>query len=144
MKHNFKKIIALSIVAISAMSVQAQVSDIVLVCKVNMNKTLLGEKHKQRTEEITLEIKEYTLSKGNILTIQSNDSTWAISYTTTPTESVQTVGWKFQQKVTSFDGKQLDRTFYLNRYNGELLLNDISEDYKFLVKGNCRKQEAKF
>lgn len=132
------------LVAISSINAQAQISDIVLRCKVTMNKTLQGEKYKQRIEEITLDLKEYALESGNTIRISSQDSTWPIFYTTTSIQAVQSFGWKFQQTMNFLNDKPVQRFFYLNRFDGEILINDFGDDINFSVKGVCRKQEAKF
>ena len=124
-------------------TVHAEVTEIVLLCKVTMNKTLLKEKYKQRQEEITLVISEYELNDGNRLRVVSKDSSWPIFFTSTVKEAVDAIGWKIEQKFKPFD-KKGESTFYLNRFSGELMVSHIEEEINFQVRGNCRKQEAKF
>jgi hypothetical protein len=140
-----KKILTVIVIlcCVVNVTVYAEVIEIVLSCKVTMNKTLQKEKYKQRQEEITLVISEYEHNDGNKLRVVSKDSSWPIFFTSTVKEAVDAIGWKIEQKLRPFD-KKGESIFSLNRFSGELVVSQIEEEINFQVRGNCRKKEARF
>ena len=49
------------------LSAYGQTSELVLRCNVTMNKTISAKKEKQRVEDITLVVKEFTIGGTNLL-----------------------------------------------------------------------------
>ena len=110
---------------------------------VTMNKTIFEKKEKQRVEEVTLVIKEFTLGGVNLIRVTSPDSTWVIFLSANAQDAVEPYGWKLNQ-TTNSPNNQIEISFYLNRYNGEFTHSSNSKDVQFFVKGSCKKPEAKF
>ena len=135
--------VALSALVSFGSTVKAQSSELVLRCNVSMNKTIFEKKEKQRVEEVTLVIKEFTLGGVNLIRVTSPDSTWAIFLSANAQDAVEPYGWKLNQTSNS-PNNQIEVSFYLNRYNGEFTYNSNSKDVQFFVKGSCKKPEAKF
>jgi len=142
----FSKILQLA--ALSALvsfgcAVKAQSSELVLRCNVTMNKTIFEKKEKQRVEEVTLVIKEFTLFGANSIRVNSPDSTWVIFLSANAQDVVEPYGWKLNQTFNSTNNP-IEISFYLNRYDGDFTYNSSSKDVQFFVKGSCKKSEAKF
>ena len=137
------QLVALSALLSFGCAVNAQSSELVLRCNVTMNKTIFEKKEKQRVEEVTLVIKEFTLGGVNLIRVTSPDSTWVIFLSANAQDAVEPYGWKLNQTSNS-PNNQIEISFYLNRYNGEFTYSSSSKDVQFFVKGSCKKPEAKF
>ena len=137
------QLVALSALLSFGCAVNAQSSELVLRCNVTMNKTIFEKKEKQRVEEVTLVIKEFTLGGVNLIRVTSPDSTWVIFLSANAQDAVEPYGWKLNQTSNS-PNNQIEISFYLNRYNGEFTHSSNSKDVQFFVKGSCKKPEAKF